>query len=538
MINREKSKKITKLLTAGWMQELDAEAIQDIGIPSIVLMENASRGAAAYFAEEFPLGKYQGVIVVAGKGNNGGDGIAIGRILHGYGYRVEILLLAPPEKLNPDPAINFKIIEKLNIPYTIIDDVQGLNTILSNDQFRASGTFIVDAIFGTGISKPVSKGFYGDVIETINDSGFPVAAVDIPSGLSESFLPSAGHHVCADVTATFQCLKIAHIYPDGNRYCGNIRIIDIGIPPQLEADDKYYMQLITPGQFQHLFHPRTIDAHKGNFGHTLTISGSLEKPGAGILSSFAVLKAGGGLCTTALCFENRTVPVAAHPELMTLIYEKNQDIISRLDQFNVILAGPGLGNSQETSEIVSLLLAKATVPLVLDADALNVLQGKQDILKQKRTSPVIITPHPAEFSRISGLGMKKILANRFQVSRDFACEYNVNVILKGHHTIIAAPSGRVYVNQTGNPGMATAGSGDVLCGMVAGMVAQYSQDHDNDRILETICQAAVFLHGYAADLAVKKYGEVSLTASDIIEHIPPAIMNLDEYRSPFQNSFC
>ncbi|MCK5059080.1 MAG: NAD(P)H-hydrate dehydratase [Candidatus Aminicenantes bacterium] len=517
-----------KLLYSSWMQELDADTISDIGIPSIVLMENASRGAARFFKEEFPPERYPNVIVVVGKGNNGGDGLAVGRILHQGGYNVAFILLAPPETLNPDPAVNFNIIRKLNLRYSVINDAEALTDVF--DRYTSHDTFLIDALFGTGINKPVKEGLYADVIRAVNGSGFEIAALDVPSGLSESFLPGTGEQVTASVTATFQSLKIAHIHPDGSKYCGKIRVLDIGIPREFFQREKYYIDLILPDHFKQLFKKREVDAHKGHFGHVLTISGSLEKPGAGILSAFSVLKSGAGLSTAAVFFENPLAAVTAHPEIMTLIYKKSSDLLTRLAEFNTVLMGPGLGDSDTTFDIVSSMLKHSSAPLVLDADALNVLRDRREVLKQKRDIPVIITPHPAEFSRISGLAMKKIRENRIGVSRDFAREYAVYVVLKGHHTVIATPTGRVYINQSGNPGMATAGSGDVLCGMLAGMIAQFSPAHSLDQIL----QAGVFLHGYAADLAAEKTGEVSLTATDIIDHIPAAIRGLDAYKSAFQ----
>ncbi len=517
-----------KLLFSSWMQELDAETINHIGVPSIVLMENASQGAARYFKEEFPVSTYKNVIVIVGKGNNGGDGIAVGRILHQGGYRVEFILLAAPAELNPDPTVNFKIIKNLNLDHSVLKNPGELDSVFR--KYSPQDTFLIDAILGTGISKPVTHGLYAEVIKAINGSGFPVAAIDIPSGLSESFLPEAGVHVKARVTATFQSLKLSHIYPDGNKYCGKIRVIDIGIPKERVNQEKYYIDLIEPGHFKDLFREREVDAHKGHFGHTLNISGSIEKPGAGILSAFAVLKSGAALCTAAVCFENRTTAVAAHPEIMTLIYKKNSDLLSRLKEFNTILIGPGLGNTDNTYELVSLMIENSSAPLVMDADALNMLQNRQAILQKKRETPLVLTPHPGEFSRLTGLPVPQIQANRIGTSRDFALAYQVYLVLKGHHTVIASPQGRVYVNQTGNPGMATAGSGDVLCGIIAGMISQFFGKYDLDAVL----QAAVFIHGYAGDLAAARKGEISLTAADIMDFIPEAILHLDEYTSPFQ----
>jgi len=522
-----------KILLSQWMQELDAETINRIGIPSIVLMENASRGAADFFASQFPLSSFKHAIIVAGKGNNGGDGLAIGRILYQKGYSVEFTLLSDPTKLNPDPKINFDILKKLSLPITIIDnvsDISKFNIIL--DKYKSQDTFLIDAIFGTGINQPVKQGLYADVIRIIRDSSFKIAAVDIPSGLSDAFLPEEGFFIPADVTATFQCLKTAHIYPDGNKFCGKIQIIDIGIPNHLIANEKYYIQWIDSACFTPLTAPRPVDAHKGTFGHSLTVCGSIEKPGAGILSSFAVLKSGAGLCTTAVPFENRTIPVTVHPELMTIVYNQPADLLDRLNEFNCILAGPGLGNTENTAQIISTLLEKFSVPLVLDADALNVLSARKDILKKPRNFPVVLTPHPGEFSKLTGRSTRDVTMNRVAFSRAFAIEYNVYLILKGHHTLVVTPQGMVFVNPTGNPGMATAGSGDVLSGMITGMISQYFSRFSLDLIL----QFAVLVHGYAGDFAAKQAGQISLTASDILRFIPDAIMHLDDYINHFRIS--
>lgn len=524
------------------MKELDTEAITAVGIPSIVLMENASRGAAEFFAGEFPREKnFKNIIVMAGKGNNGGDGIAIGRILHQSGYFVRFILLSDPGQLNPDPKINFNIIKNLNLDYTIPQNEAQLEEIFDGfTAFPKNETVIIDALFGTGLDHPITQGIYAHAVRLINASGFKVAAVDIPSGLSDAFLPEAGVHVDADVTATFQCLKTAHLYPDGNKHCGKIAVIDIGIPWERVNRDKYDIDIITPPTFNKLLQPPAVDSHKGDYGHALTVAGSVDKPGAGILSSFAVLRAGAGLCTAAVCNENRTAAVTAHPEIMTLIYKNKHDLQAALGPFSVIMAGPGLGNNRETYEIIAMLIEQAEVPLLLDADALNVLQGKPELLEKPRRHPIIITPHPGEFARLTGYSGTEIRRARIAVSREFARRYNVFVILKGHHTILATPGtdgkqdGRVFVNPTGNPGLATAGSGDVLSGIITGLISRFIKQYE----LETILQAAVFIHGFAGDLAARRVGEISLTAGDIGAHIPAAFMALqaNDYKLPFHVS--
>ncbi len=523
-----------KLLLSTWMQELDAETIEGVGIPSIVLMENASQGAARVFARMFPPSDgYKHVIVLVGKGNNGGDGIAVGRILHQKGYNVEFVLFSPPEKLNPDPKINFHIIHELDLPYSVLTDVDALETIFRDfEEYPKAETIVIDALFGTGLNKPVRAGsLFSLAIEWVNGSGFKVAAIDIPSGLSDAFLPKEGPHVTADVTATFQCLKTAHLHPDGNRFCGHIEIIDIGIPWERVHRDAYYIDITMPRDFKHLLAARRPDAHKGHFGHGLTLAGSVDKPGAGILSSFAVLKTGAGLCTAAVQHENRLAPVLAHPELMTLVYGQLKELTGRLGEFDGILTGPGMGDNPATLEAVTFLLEHVNVPLVMDADALNVLAGKTELLSRSRQYPVVLTPHPGEFSRLTGISVGDILRDRTGISREFALKHNVYLILKGHRTLIATPGGRVYVNPTGNPGMATAGSGDVLGGMLLGMLCQFGECHP----LEEVLQAAVFIHGYAGDLAVLETGEMGLTAADITAFIPDALQAIEagEYEIPF-----
>jgi len=516
-----------KVLRASWMREIDRQAIDGRGIPSIVLMEQAAKASAGFFAGEFPRPRFHNVIALIGKGNNGGDGLAVGRLLHQQGYRVHFLLLAPASQLSADPLANFNQARDLGLECREIGDAAEAESFLSG--FSSADTFIIDAIFGTGLSKPLSKGLVGDVIQAVNRSGLKIAAIDIPSGLAEDFLPDEGIHVRADVTAAVHALKLAHIHPDGNRHCGKIRVLDIGIPAELAEKPAYYLNLIFPELFRDLLQDRPVDAHKGDFGHLLAIVGSMEKPGAGILGCFAALRSGSGLVTAAVPPENRLLYVAAHPELMVLPWQKINEIIDRLDEFDSVLAGPGLGNHPTTRELVGRLLEKASVPLILDADALNVLENSGSLLKRKNRPPLVLTPHLKEFSRLSGLPAAEILRDRVGLGREFARQHGVVLVLKGHHTIIATPEGTVWLNQTGNPGMASAGSGDVLSGMIAGMVGQFIRCQP----LEKIVAAAVFLHGYAADLAVRKTGQLSLVASDIVDHIPASITQIDGYRSPF-----
>lgn len=516
-----------KVLLNSWMREVDREAVERRGIPGIELMENAARACAAFFAESFPCNKYPACLVLAGKGNNGGDGLAIARLLRERGYDVRVLLLARPGDLSAAARVNFdRLLENGDAP-EIVASGQQLTRALAT--CAAGETFLVDAVFGTGLDKPVTAGLFAEAFTAVNGSGIPVAAVDIPSGLGEAFPPDAGLHLQARVTAALHALKWSHFNPDGNPACGRIRVVDIGIPRDLEERDEFYMRLTEPADFKALLARRPRAAHKGDFGYVLVVAGSAEKPGAGILASYAALRGGAGLCTAAVPPQNRDLSVLAHPEVMTLPYKKPEELSSRLDEFSCILAGPGLGATPDTLRTVTMLLQKTRSPLVLDADALNVLAGRDELLHGRDRRPLVLTPHPGEFARLTGKSVADIQRQRLALARSFSMQRGIFLVLKGHHTLTASPRGRVWINPTGNPGMATAGSGDVLAGLIAGLVSQFYPRQPLDLLLA----AAVFLHGYAGDLAARDSGEVGLTAGDILANIPKSFLKCNGFHSLF-----
>jgi len=519
-----------KILLSSWMREIDRATIQRAGIPSITLMENAAQAAAAFFTTEFPPSCCPVCLVLAGKGNNGGDGLAIGRLLLERGYHVRFLLLAAPNQLSRDTKVNYDLIHARESDIEIVNSVVKLKKILA--ECDANETFLIDAVFGTGLDQPVKTGLFAEVFDAVNGSGIPVAAVDVPSGLGEGFAPQAGIHIKARVTAALHRLKWAHLSPEGNPDCGLIRVMDIGIPDALENDKEHYMRMTEPADFKALLAKRKADAHKGAFGHVLVVAGSLEKPGAGILAAYAALKAGAGLCTAAVSNRNRDLLVMAHPEVMTLPYEKPEELSGKLNDFSCMLVGPGMGNRLSTLKTVSLLLRESHQPIVLDADALNVLQGQTQLLPTRSARPLVLTPHPGEFARLTDKNIKEIQEDRLTLARDFAMKHGLYLVLKGQFTLTATPGGRVWVNPTGNPGMATAGSGDVLGGIIAGLIAQFHPQQS----MEIILAAAVFLHGFAGDLAVRQCGEMGLTASDISDFLPQSILNINGFHSPFLGS--
>ncbi len=344
------------------------------------------------------------------------------------------------------------------------------------------------------------------------------------------FPPAKGCFVEPDVTITFQALKVAHIFPDDKKRCGEIFVSDIGIPSMHIDEEKYFISLTDPSDFEPLFVKRESGLHKGNLGHALVIAGSDEKPGASILSSVSVLRSGAGLSTCVVSEKNRDLIIRSYPEIMTWNEKEFIETAEIPDEFNCVLAGPGMGTGENSKKMVKKILSISKVPVILDADAINLLKGDADILKEKREYPLIITPHPKEFSRISGKQISEILSDPVTLARDFAMEHNLYIILKGHYSLIVSPDGEVKINQTGNPGMATAGSGDVLGGVIAGMISQFKEKFQILKIL----QAAVFLHGYSGDIASSLKGEAPLIASDIVDNIHNAVAKINEYQSEFR----
>ncbi len=516
-----------KVLFNSWMREIDRAAIDLRGIPALTLMENAAAACCGHFTSVFPRERYPACLVLAGKGNNGGDGLAIARLLLEGGYGVRVLLLARPGDLGPEARTNYGRLLETGVAPGLVDTAAALREALA--ACDPGKTFVVDAVFGTGLDKPVIAGFFAEAFTAVNQSSMPVAAVDIPSGLGENFPPAAGVHVRAQVTAALHALKWSHLHPDGSPDCGRIRVVDIGIPRDLEDRDEYFMRLTGPEDFKALLARRPRAAHKGEFGHALVVAGSAEKPGAGILASYAALRAGAGLCTAAVPPQNRDLSVLAHPEVMTLPFRNPEEVSARLDEFSCVLAGPGMGANPDTLRTVSMLLQEAKAPLVLDADAINVLDGQAPLLRGPGLRPLVLTPHPGEFARLTGRAVRDVQQDRLNLAREFALRQGAYLVLKGHHTLTVSPQGRVWVNPTGNPGMATAGSGDVLGGVIAGLIAQ----HYPKQAMEIILAAAVFLHGYAGDLAAREFGETGLTAGDIIRFLPKSVLKIDGYHSAF-----
>jgi hydroxyethylthiazole kinase-like uncharacterized protein yjeF len=514
-----------KILTSKQMKEIDRKAIEEIGILGPILMENAGLRIFNKIMEKFPEPGREKIVIIAGRGNNGGDGFAVARHLFNRGAKPEVLLLASKNEVKGDAAVNLNIAENIGIKIDEVISQRDLN-IQKGKILLAS--LVVDAIFGTGLTKP-AEGFYAQVIELINRSKAYKVAVDIPSGLSSDTFQVIGPCVKADLTVTLAAAKIAHVFPPAEDFVGELEVADISVPSFLFEDESLKLELVEKETVQPYFKKRKRDAHKGTYGHLFILSGSLGKTGAAVMAGKAALKMGAGLVTVGT--PRSCLPVVARSmvELMTealpetsektLSSEALNEILNLLKGKDALMIGPGISTHPSTAELVLSLLPKVNVPMVIDADALNILASKPEIIKSLR-KPAVLTPHPGEFARLLNISTKEVVEKKLELVPQFAAEYGVYLVLKSYRTLTATPDGKVYVNPTGNPGMATAGSGDVLSGMIASMIIQ------EKNLLEAVL-AAVYIHGLSGDLGVEKFGEKPLVAGDIIRYLPKGIKLLN-----------
>jgi NAD(P)H-hydrate epimerase len=510
-----------KILTSRQMKEIDRRAIEEIGILGPILMENAGLQVVKNILSRFPQISKEKIVIVAGKGNNGGDGFVVARHLSNLGAAPLVLLLASKQEVKGDAAVNLRIAEKSGIKIKEVCSLQDWKR-QKNNIFDSS--LVVDAIFGTGLASP-AQGLYAAAIEEINKAKAYKISVDIPSGLSSDTFQIIGPCVKADLTVTLAAPKIAHIFPPAEEYIGELVVTDIGVPPFLFEDKSLKLELVERETILPYFVRRRKDTHKGTYGHLFILSGSFGKTGAAIMAGKAALKMGAGLVTLGV--PESCLPIIARSmiELMTeplpetsartLSAEALDRVMNLLQGKNALLIGPGISTHPSTAELVLSLLPKLDLPAVIDADALNILAMKPEIIKSL-PKPVVLTPHPGEFARLLKLSIRDVLEKRLELAPQFAQENSVYLVLKGYRTLIATPEGDVFVNPTGNPGMATAGSGDVLSGMIASILIQEKKP------LEAIL-AAVYVHGLSGDIGAEKLGEKALTAGDIIRYLPSAI---------------
>jgi NAD(P)H-hydrate epimerase len=513
-----------RILTAAQMREADRYTIDEIGIPSLVLMENAGRQVVAAIEQTYESKLDGRVAVLCGRGNNGGDGFVVARTLLQHGIETSVFVIGALSDVRGDARINLDILGRLGITVVEVADEQSWELHFSEISQCA---LIVDAIFGTGLKSAVA-GMMETVIADVNASEIPIVSVDLPSGLSADTSHLIGDCIDASLTVTLAAPKLSLVLPPGEAYAGDVVIADIGIPYEvLEGLEGPHIELLTPDQLRSAVGPRAADSHKGDFGRLTIVAGSIGKTGAAHLAAMGALRSGAGLVTVATPRCCLPIVAASSPVFMTLELPDDAsgtvaaDAVEKvLEQaHDVIACGPGLGRSAPVAQFVHELLDRVSVPLVLDADALTVLADDPARLTGREERDVIITPHPGEMARLVGKSIADVQANRIEVATEFATSHSVYVVLKGHRTVIATPEGHVYINPTGNPGMATGGTGDILTGMIAAWLAQLLD-------AEAACRLAVFLHGSAGDLAEINHGQAGMIASDLLEYLGGALKAL------------
>jgi NAD(P)H-hydrate epimerase len=514
------------LVTASEMKAMDGQTIESFGIPGRVLMESAGRGACRFFLDQMKIqaGGCQTVGVMAGRGNNGGDGFVMARYLARSGLAVKVYLLGKAGQLKGDAAANHALLEPLGISVAEIPDPERFAKVQST---FASIHCWIDAILGTGITSEV-KGYYARVIEMLNRQQRPIFAVDVPSGLDADTGQVLGTCIQADATATFGFSKIGHWVQPGASLTGRLAIVDIGIPRHICEAVGPRQALLTADAIRASLPVRPVDAHKGISGHLMVVGGSTGKTGAATMTAQAAARVGAGLVTLGVAVSLNPIAETQLLEAMTLpLPETRQgvlgpdaatDILSTLSDKSCLAVGPGLGLDAATGKMVLQLVGQSGLPIVIDADGLNHLAGRLDVLKACQ-APVVLTPHPGEMARLSGLSVEAIQRDRISSARHFAAKHRVHLVLKGARTVVAHPDGRVHVNPTGNPGMASGGMGDVLTGAIAGLMAQGMDP-------EAAATCGVYLHGAAADRLAAQYAAVGFLAGDLLEAMPETMEDL------------
>ncbi len=529
------------VLTAQQMREVDRLTTERYGVPGLQLMENAGAAVAAYICETYPDYAASQILVLCGKGNNGGDGFVVARRLRERGATPRVILFADPSAVRGDAAVNLK---------TWREDQGELWVVATDAQWQSERSalgeaqIVVDALLGTGLSGPV-EGLLAQVIADVNAASCDararrpqVVSVDIPSGLASDAQDYGGPVIAAHATVALAAPKLGEVISPRADRVGQLVVREIGNPHALLEEcggrGRAEVRWLEPREFRALPLVRKRDANKGTFGHALILAGSLGKSGAAALAGRAALRAGAGLVTVATPLDVLPIVAAGMPELMTAPLAStsagtaslaNLDaglFFPLLEAKSALAMGPGLSTHAETQQLIrALVTEQISSPLILDADGLNAFAAPGNDLAAHKTSLLAITPHPGEMARLLGTTAADVQARRLEVARDAAERWKAYVILKGFHTILATPGGRVFVNTTGNPGMATGGTGDVLTGMLAGLTAEFGTEQ-----WERVLGLGIYLHGLAGDLAAARVGESPLVASDLIDSLPAAFAHL------------
>lgn len=513
------------LVTADEMRMLDQKAINEYGIPGIVLMENAGLAVVHVIKDHFSGSlERKRILVFAGKGNNGGDGFVVARHLANAGCDVKIFLLCKPEELQGDALINWKIARKMNIRYQLIISDRDLNVVKVGLMYTE---LLVDGIFGTGFKGGV-QGTVAKLIDIVNETGKPVVAIDLPSGMEADTGRVIGPCIKAQYTVTLALPKVGLVLEPAAPFVGKLVTADISLPRELIIKQQFNRYLLGHSLCKSFLPVRADDSHKGSYGHVMVIGGSPGMTGAVALAVGGAVRSGAGLVTAA-------VPTSLNPVLETKLTEamslplpetgEGTLSLSALEPIRncvsnkVAVLGPGLSRHKEAQDIARAFVLNLTCPTVLDADALFSLVDCSEHLKNSRY-PVVLTPHPGEMARLLGKSIGEVQGDRIRAVTEAVKKYNSIVVLKGAKTLVATPEGHLYVNSTGNPGMATGGSGDVLAGMIGAFMAQGIKG-------EHAAAIAVYVHGRAGDLAAGDKSQISLTAGDIIDYLPKVFWELE-----------
>jgi NAD(P)H-hydrate epimerase len=492
-----------KVVTAEQMQSADSHAIEVLKTPSLALMENAATQVTRILVERYP--EPRNAIIVCGKGNNGGDGMAVARLLRQHGWSTTILLVEAYTGLKADPLDNWN--------RAINGGVRCLDNVATADlpSLLKEGDIVIDALFGTGLSKPL-QGIYGEAVEAINSSGKEIWSIDVPSGLSSDSGEIIGRAVHATGTVALAALKYCHVLPPASELCGTIHVVDIGIPTAST------ISVVRGADVEQLLPYRKPDSHKGIYGHVISFAGSKGKSGAAYMCGKSALRAGAGLSTVVSPSAVQPIVASYGPEIMTMSSQGQLDFFSgeALDEAlvlskdkSVVALGPGIGTSEQTWAFVKDLVGQIEIPMVIDADGLNLIAMDRSVLLKRKPGSTVLTPHPGEMAKLLNLDTKKIQSDRLAAASKLATETRSVVVLKGYRTVIADTEGHMWINPTGGAALASGGTGDILTGAISAFIAQ------NVPVLQAAI-AAVYIHGFTANLFEKEFPQQALNAMDIL----------------------